>query len=95
MHSSGRRLVCALPYDTIAYINLHMPDLCNVRKSLRENSIDKVERDSQGFGFALHLSLMFSFLLTRAHYDSKTITVSQGVPNRIYQLLLRVATDKV
>ena len=28
-----------------------------MRKGLRENSIDIVERNSQGFGFALHLSL--------------------------------------
>ena len=64
---------CALPYDTIAYINLRVPDLCNMRKSLRKNSIDKVERDSQGFGFALHVQLPLD----------KGSLVSQGVPNRI------------
>ena len=52
---------CTLPYDTIAGIHLYMSDLGYIRKGLREDSINVVERDSQGFGLALYLALMFSY----------------------------------
>ena len=47
----------------LSHDSRHPPvsDLRHMRKGLRKNSINVVQRDSKGFGFALHLSLMFSF----------------------------------
>ena len=70
-----------LPYYTVACINLHTPHVCHMRKGLRENSIDIVERDLQGFGFPLHLPLMLGLLKAGADNNSKAVAISQRVPD--------------
>ena len=66
-----------------------------MRERLWVYSVTGSKGDLKGFGFSVHLPLMFSFLCTRTHYDRKAIAVPQGLPDGIDQLLLRVTADKV
>ena len=75
---------CALFYDPVTCLDLHMPYSCKMRECLWEYSITGSKGDSKGFGFSLRLSLVFSFLDTGARDDRKAITVPQGLPDRIY-----------
>ena len=75
---------CTLSYDPVTCIDLHMPYPCKMRECLREDSITGLKGDSKGFGFSLHLSLVFSFFDTGARDDRKAITVPQGLPDGVY-----------
>ena len=62
---------CSLPYDGKASVNLHMPNLRDIRKCLWENSVYGAIRDSNGFCITFHLPFVFGLFKTWAQDDSK------------------------